>query len=874
MFAVCSMSQKFRQAWCESAITPMFTRLPVLVFLIVFVANPGLTIGQDAKIAQQFVANPDLDVPFAKSNPHISSSPATYLGRPVGTDFQLADWKQVAGYYQKLDQASDALLLQNAGKTTEGRDLLVAVISSPANLARLPEIQREARLIADPRLGTANDRLLALAQGTPIVLISLSMHSDEPASTEMGMQLAWLLATSDEAPWREIRENVVVVLIPSLNPDGVDHIVSFYRERVGTPYEGAALNKLYQFYTGHDNNRDFFSLTQNEARLMTHLLYHEWKPQVMWDAHQYGAGTRERFFVPPYRDPLNPNLDRDVVAAINLMGTRAVADMTRAGHSGIATGIGYDNWWNGGNRSVPARHNMVGILTEAASVNIASPVFIKPSELKDPLQRPEYLPSNQFIHPWPGGWWRLQDIVNYELAFAKSMLSSVSREPRFWLETTHAAASRAISDGHGNGVRGWIIPAQQVDRHAIRRFADILLLSGIELHVATKPLLIDGRSYPAGSIVIRRDQPYGRHAKDLLELKGFPAGEKPYDVSGWALAHLFGLRRVEVLGDLPDDLQPVATADEAIRGMTIDARIAAGDRQTLSTRDSGSWKALTASLGRGDAWEVATQGKLTGLMRPANSPFGMDEATEKVTISRLPRIGLYAPWTASMDEGWLRWVLDDAGIPFVTVRNEMLKAGELQEFLDVLILPDVTSKTINEGRAPGTIEERYAGGLGPEGILAIDQFVKQGGKLITTEGSAAWAISQFSLPIENVVTSKDAEGFSCPGSVLRVTPADDPLTAGLPDSIPMMFSGSAAWQLNEGKSGKANKSQLKTLASYPENNLLLAGFIARPEVLAQKGAWVEAKVDAGKIHLFAFRPHYRAWSQGTFPLLFRAILLP
>jgi hypothetical protein len=337
---------------------------------------------------------------------------------------------------------------------------------------------------------------------------------------------------------------------------------------------------------------------------------------------------------------------------------------------------------------------------------------------------------------------------------------------------------------------------------------------------------------------------------------------------------------VEAYSELPTDLPRVKSADEAVRGFQGDPRIAATDKQTLSLNDASVWKPLAKSLARGETWEFVTKGKAAGLVRPSSVSFTAEVAEAKTTLQKLPRIGLYAPWTASMDEGWLRWVLEDAGIPYVTVRNEMLKAGELQEFLDVLILPDVSSKTINEGRAPGTIEERFAGGLGPDGVLAIDQFVRRGGKLITTEGSAAWAITQFQLPLENVTTSKEAEGFSCPGSVLRIVPGENSFTAGLNDSIPMMFSGSSAWSVGEAKpvskttGGKLTKPSVFAVATYPANNVLLSGYIAKPEVLADRAAWAHAKVEAGEIHLFAFRPHYRAWSQGTFPLLFRAILLP
>ena len=174
----------------------------------------------------------------------------------------------------------------------------------------------------------------------------------------------------------------MVVLFPTLNPDGLDEVVHWYRRTVGTEYE-AWLLRLYQLYTGHDNNRDWFMLTQQETKLVTRELYQRWFPQVYWDVHQQG-GTRERFFVPPFRDPLNPNLDPAIITGIDALGSRALHDLTAAGFTGVSTGVSYDMWWNGGNRNVPVRHNVIGLLTEAASADLATPTFL---QRRDPQAR-------------------------------------------------------------------------------------------------------------------------------------------------------------------------------------------------------------------------------------------------------------------------------------------------------------------------------------------------------------------------------------------------------------------------------------------------------------------------------------------------------
>lgn len=821
-----------------------------------------------------------------------AASPEAFLGRPVGTDFELADWEQVSGYYRELADASRRVELTKVGETTEGRDFLIAVISSEANLERIEEIKGHARMIADPRGKSESELRRATRDGKVIVFVTPSMHSTEVAATEMGMRFAWMLATSDEQPWKSAREETVVVITPSLNPDGVDHVVEWYREHVGTNLEGTSLDKLYQFYTGHDNNRDWFMLTQTETRHLTRLLYQEWFPQILWDVHQQG-NSKERFFVPPYRDPLNPNLDAGIVAGINLIGTRAVMDMTREGFTGIATGVSYDNWWNGGNRSVPCRHNVIGILTEAASAKYASPIFQEVSSLRDPLGSSRYQPSNQFLRPWAGGWWRVSDIIDYELAFGRSLLGSVSREPRFWLTNALEAAKRNIDSDVRGGPRGWLIPIDNPDRGATRRMIDVLLASGVEVHVAEASFEADGREFPAGTIVLRRDQPYGGYVQDLFELQDFPPGTNPYDVTGWTLPLLLGVRRVEVTRDFSVSTRPVSTPEEATEAFAGDPRLgefgdgtgeesgnadgAGGTAEVVSLADSDGWIRLIEAVRDGGSARVRLGGEGAGLAAIGGERDDDASSGESVTrIDAMPRIGVYAPWAASMDEGWLRWVLDEFDVPFQRIRNETIRDGQLHELVDVLILPSVTRGSIDRGRSPDGSPREISGGLDPEGALAVQRFVRGGGRLITLGSSSAWAIDLFGLPLTDVTRGNEAGDFSCPGSILRGVVEPHALTAGLPGEISLFFSRSSGWKRTGDSDRDAegvNGGSIKTLLRYAPNRLLLSGFIRNPETLEGSDAWVVAECGEGEVHLFGFRPHYRAWTQATFHLLFRSIFL-
>ena len=836
-------------------------------------------------------------------------SPERFLGRKVGTDFQLADWSQISGYVDHLGEMSPRVLVRKVDKTTEGRDFRLVVISSEDNLGRLDELREYARRIADPRGLSPEAREETLTKGRLILFISCNMHSTEIASAEMSLELAHRLATSDEEPWRSARREVVVLLAPSLNPDGMERVVEWYRRIVGTPYESAGLTELYQRYAGHDNNRDWFMLSLKETRIATRLLYKEWHPQVLWDVHQQGSG-RERLFVPPFRDPLNPNLDPAVMAGIGLLGQRMLLDLSRRGLTGVSTGVTYDMWWSGGNRNVPVRHNRIGILSEAASANLASPIFLPLSRLQAPKGLENgYRPSNRFPAPWPGGWWRIGDIIRYELEVARSLLGSLTRERRYWLEGGLEAAERSSVRGEKDPPFAWILPADIADRGALRRMLEILDAGGVEVHAARAAFTADEREYAAGTLVIRRAQPYGSYVKDLLEVQRYPEGLPPYDVSGWTLSLLLGVRRVEVVGRFEAELERMRSVDDALASLP---RAPAKPYRWphLDGAESSSLgdviRLLAAGVevffdgtedGRPGAWLTAgdpdTLGRVKDVLGRDLVPVdgsGTGDAPLEVDgfhqLPRLPRVGLYAPWAASMDEGWTRWVFEHFGLPYRRMRNETIRAGDLGSLVDVLVIPSVRASTLRGGRAEGTVFPRYAGGLDPEGSVAIEEFVRRGGTLIATDRSCDYVVELFDLGLENVATREknDEEGFSCPGSILR-TVAGGPSywTAGLPVSQPVFFSNSRAFRAKKPESrskpesalakGRREPVETETLLEFPATRILLSGYCAKPETIARSAAWMRVPVGKGRVHLFGFRPQYRSWSHTTFPLLLRAILL-
>ncbi len=341
--------------------------------------------------------------------------------------------RQITDYFTRLDRASDRVVVETLGETTAGRPLVVAFISSPENIRNLAKLKEIQTKLADPRRVRDDDERDRLVRdGKTFVVISCSIHSDEIVASQMSMQLAYDLAAAEDAATREVLRNTVLLLIPSPNPDGVDAVASWYRKTLGTPYEGTEPPELYHHYAGHDNNRDWFMLNLQETKLVTRLLWKEWFPQIVYDVHQQGA-EGARLFVPPFYDPANPHIPPSLLREVGLLGQKIASDLRAAGHKGVLTNASYDTWWHGGFRTAPYYHNSIGILSEAASANLMTPLTITREQLAKTSTRgmsSALKAADNFPSPWPGGLWRPRDIMNMELLAARSVLSMAVEAPR------------------------------------------------------------------------------------------------------------------------------------------------------------------------------------------------------------------------------------------------------------------------------------------------------------------------------------------------------------------------------------------------------------------------------------------------------------
>src|SRR5436190_12196855 len=390
-------------------------------------------------------------------------SPQSVLGFNPGDDRTIADWKQITDYFGRLDKASDRVVVQTLGQSTLKRPLIVALISARENILALEKYKDIQQQLADPRkVSNEIQRNRLIATGKTVVAISCSIHSTEIVASQMSMQLAFELATAQDAETKEILQNTILLLIPSPNPDGIDIVANWYRKTLGTAAEGREPPELYHYYAGHDDNRDWFMLNLKETRAVTRLLWKEWFPQIVYDVHQQGSNG-SRFFVPPFYDPPNPHIEPLLLREVGLIGHKMAADVTAAGFKGILTNALYDTWWHGGFRTAPYFHNSIGILTEASSARLMTPTTVTREQLARSStrgMRSALEASTNFPNPWPGAAWRPRDIMQMEMIACHSLLSLAANHRAEYLRNFYelGKANISVSAPPGDPI-AYLIPA-------------------------------------------------------------------------------------------------------------------------------------------------------------------------------------------------------------------------------------------------------------------------------------------------------------------------------------------------------------------------------------------------------------------------------
>jgi len=805
---------------------------PLALSLLISLALASSVLAQARKPAPQKPA-PQKPAPqklAARAATSVSvPAPRDVIGFTPGDDRKLASWAQIVDYFKRLSAASNRVRVQDLGKTTLGRPFVVAVISSPANLARLDYYKDIQRKLADPRTIKSNDAEAEklIADGKTIVLITCGIHSTEVGGNLVSMNIAHRLAADDSPETREILEKCIVLLVPSLNPDGVDIVKNWYDRSVGTPAEGTSPPELYHHYTGHDNNRDWYAFTQVETQMTVDKIQNVWRPQIVHDIHQQGE-TGSRFFLPPYTEPWEPNVSPIIQAGVNFMGSAMAWELTAEGKAGVVINGVYDAW-------TPARayqhyHGGIRILSETASCRIASPTTVPFDRLTPQIGVNPKVRSWNFPLVWPGGQWNLANIVDYMESGAFALLRNAARYRERWLRDFYRIGKDAVRERKPGEPFAFLIPPPSPmtfwKMDGQQRLAAILRRGDVELIEAGEEFEADGKKYPAGTTIILMAQPYGGFAKTLLErqqypdLREYPGGppRRPYDVTAHTLSLLMGGRVVQVNTSFKLPKQP-----------------------------DGS-------------------GAIVG-----GAPGGL--------IS--PRVGLYKSHAAAMDEGWTRWIFDQykdkliylsqMQMSYQSVMDAEIRAGNLRAKYDCIVIPAQSALQLFNGLPKDRYPAEVAGGLGTSGVDGLKKFVEEGGTIITLNEASQFAINYLGVPVKNVLEGVPAKDFYCPGSILKIKfDAASPLTAQAP-TLDATRDESIAW-FETGPAFETTSDEARVIARFADaKDVLLSGWLLGADKIAGKGAIVEVKRGRGRIVMFAFRPQYRGQSIATLPFLFNAI---
>ncbi|HTS78263.1 MAG TPA: M14 family metallopeptidase [Bryobacteraceae bacterium] len=778
-------------------------------------------------------------------------TPESVLGHKPGDDFYLASYDDALNYFQKLAASSNRIKLVQVGKTTQGRDWYIAFISSPENLAQLEHYKDMSRRLAVARgIDDSTARQMS-REIKPIIHIDGGLHATEVANHQHTIQLGYDLVAREEPEYQNIRANLIVELWFSINPDGQNAVAHWYMQNVGTQYEISPLPFLYQEYVGHDNNRDGYMLNMIESRVITKATL-ETEPLVFYTHHQ-SAPFPGRIYLPPFADPISGNMHPLMIRWLNLVGTTIAQYLDQEGLPGSMHQESFDVWYPGYIDNVGNFRHTISFFTETALYNYATPHFYTVNDF--PQQRQGLENEPLYASPWKGGWWRLSDACKYMYGASMAVLDLASRYHEQMQYNKYRAARDTIEKFEKEPPYAYIIPREQHDAPTAGLLMEKLMLNGIEVHQSTKP----------DAWVILMNQPFSGLVKELLEPQKYPAlTQRPYDVTGWTLPYQMHVEVNAVTTPLTPEFTRGLEKISSIKGLAA----------PFNHDANASLKAVNEILAsRGSVSFAGDEISVSGIDKSKLDSI-LVENHLKLTASKEPgkavkpaRTGLYRSWMANIDEGWTRWILEQFDFPYTSLYNADVRAGHLRERFDVIILPDANSRAILEGHRPGTIPERYAGGIELDGADALRDFVNDGGTLITFNNASLFAIEQFNLPVTNALAGLRPNQFFCSGCLLKTHLEDpkNPLVAGLSENPIVMFERSPAFDTKPEFKGSV-------LARYVrDRSPLESGYLAGPERLEGKAAALDVNYGKGHVILLGFRPQWRGQSHGTYKFFFNAL---
>lgn len=836
-------------------------------------------------------------------------SPESVIGFVPGTEHKLATYDQTIDYFKKLDAASDRLTLVDAGTSTQGRTFYFALISSPENLKKVDRHREIARRLSRPE-GVSEAQAAALArEGKPLVHIDGGLHSTEVAGPQHTLMLAHNLLTKTNDPQiARILDNVILMLWPTINPDGHQMVADWYMKNQGTPNE--TLPRLYQDYVGHDNNRDGYMINMIESRVMEHA-WRQWEPQIIHVHHQ-SSPFPTRIWVPPFAEPIATHAPYVMSRQINTIGMAIAQGLEERGMVGAThMGTGFDAWYAGYIDYTPIFKNIAAFWTETALAGMANTREYTMQNVPEAYR--DLRPQALYASPWQPGKWTLKDAMDYMEVASISVLDYAARYKENVLLNRYRSGKRQIEQHRKDGPFAYIVPQDQRDKATAVEMLRRLAFGGVRVATLTAPMTIGEETFPPGTWVIPTDQEFIALARQVLDpqvypdLREFDGGppEQPYDAAGWTLPMTMGVRVVTVtkpidaadrakfkmlVPDTPLTGKPTpytaVTTDAApfdtAPGTGFDASPMAaaitppagaitgtGRHVLLDPGETNIFKALNM------VWKAGGQvGRAGGSYSVSGVPddtlnqlatslaiHGTRTGTPGTNINK-PRIALFEP-PNSMDAGWTKWVLERYGFEFTSVTTPDI-TGNLKEKFDVLLIGDERRGILpggGFGRPPAQTPEDDAR------IKALDDFVRAGGTLVALSGSATAVIDQLKLPVKNVLAGLNRQQYFAGGSVMRVTTdPSHPVMSGMARESDIMVYGSPAFETSVGFDGAV-------LASYAsEGSPLRSGYLLGEKYLQGKAAAVDVKHGDGRVILFGFRPQWRGQTFGTFRAMFNALL--
>lgn len=843
------------------------------------------------------------------SHAQVIITPEQHFGFTPGTDRMLFKYDQLVDFLQKIEAQSPMVKVVPIGQSAMGKTLYAVFVSTKENIANLDRLKEINKQLAINYSLNDAEREEMVNQGKVFVMATLSMHSTEVGPSQALPTIIYRLVT--DSSFSNALNNVVYMAVACHNPDGMDMVVDYYNQHKGTKYEGGPMPFLYQKYVGHDNNRDFITLTQPETKAISRLTSQEWFPQVMVEKHQMGL-TGPRYFVPPYHDPIAQNVDAELYAWSNLFGQNMLNDLTSKGLKGVSQQNLFDNYWPGSTETCLWK-NVISMLTEAASVRIATPVYVEPTELAGTSKGlAEYKKGMNMLLPWPGGWWKLSDIISLEEESTLSMLQTASRYKDRILQFRNDICKKQVYLGKTSAPYYFILPVNQKDPSELVSLVNLLNEHGVNVYRLKENITIQNQNFHAGDIVVPLAQPFRMFIKEVMEAQEFPERRleeggkvlEPYDITSWSLPLHKGLSCFTINTKTVDDnLIELIASNFTLNTVPIPEKRFA----ILPSTVNQSYRLAIKCLKNGIPVERTTeQAVIEGTEFPAGSfciPLNdkskqilsdanfkiptLDVKPNSIYASKIRRIGLLESQVQSLDAGWTKYILDTYGIPYTVINPSQVAEGNLLSKFDLIIIPNINATLLKDGKykrngqiIPSVYPDAYTKGMGQRGMEALTEFIHNGGTVLAWEQATELfegtltlkqgnASEEFIFPFRNIAKEVQKRGFSCPGSLvsMKLNPIP-PFTFGLDSEMGIFMRDSYLFETQV----PSLDMDRRVIGYFEGKNKLLSGYLKGEELLEGKSAAIWLKKGKGQLILLGFSPIFRASVPSNYKILFNAIL--